>query len=125
MYKILLCLLFFGVIVFSGCSPNLNTRDSSKDLKISEMRAHNIPIRLIQYRDIFADEPARGEDWKIVIFQKDVGFRNGNIVLVKEDFYYVDGDTLMHICKVSNQQHTNERVIPYLQSEIDRATLLE
>lgn len=95
-----------------------------KNLNISVLRTRNISINLIQYRNLYEDNPTHQEDWKIVIFDESVGFRNGNIVLVAQDFYLVDGETLIHICPVSDQETTNERLIPYLQSQIGRAALL-
>ena len=96
-----------------------------KNLKISALRDRNISINLLQYRNLYQDDPTREEDWKIVIFDEAVGFRNGNIVLVAQDFYLVDGDTLIHICPVSDIETTDDKIIPYLKSEIDRATLLQ
>ncbi len=91
----------------------------STNLSIQNLRDRNISINLIEYRDM------RETEWKIVIFDKAVGFRNGNIVLVAQDFYLVDGDALIYVCPVSDIETTNEKVIPYLQSQIDRAVLLE
>ena len=95
-----------------------------KNLNISVLRDRNISINLVQYRNVFEDDPAREAEWKLLIFAEEVGFRNGNIVLVAQDFYLVDGDTLIHICPVSDQETTNARLIPYLQAEIDRETLI-
>ncbi len=95
-----------------------------KNLNVSVLRDRNISINLIQYRNLYEDDPTH-ENWKIVIFDEAVGFRNGNIVLVAQDFYLVDGETLIHICPVSNQETTNDRIIPYLQRMINRATLLK
>ena len=95
------------------------------NLNISALRDREIPINLIQYRNLFEDNPMhKKEDWKIVIFDEAVGFKNGDIVLVAQDYYLVDGD-LIYICEVSDQETTNDRIIPYLQSKIDRKTLLK
>lgn len=96
-----------------------------KNLNISVLRTRNISINLIQYRNLYEDNPThQEEDWKIVIFDEAVGFRNGNIVLVAQAFYLVDGDKLIYLCEVSDQETTNERLIPYLQDEIDCEALL-
>ena len=94
------------------------------NLNISTLRDREIPINLIQYRNLYEDDPTHEEDWKLVIFAEEVGFRNGDIVLVAQDYYLVDGD-LIYICEVSDQETTNDRIIPYLQSKIDRKTLLK
>lgn len=96
-----------------------------KNLNISALRDRNISINLIQYRDLYQNDPTHEAEWKIVIFDEAVGFRNGNIVLVAQDFYLVNGETLIHICPVSDQEATNDRIIPYLQSKIDRETLMK
>ena len=93
-------------------------RDNSKDRKISELREHNIPIYPAQYREV-------GIDWKIVLFNEEVGLRNGYIVVVNQSYYYVHYNALMYVCEVSNQKDTNERVIPYLQSKIGSEDLLK
>ena len=93
-------------------------RDNSKDKKISDLREHNIPIYPAQYREV-------GTDWKIVLFNEDVGLRNGYIVVVNQSYYYVHHNALMYVCEVSNQKYTNERVIPYLQSKIGSQDLLK
>ena len=95
------------------------------NLNISVLRDRNISINLVQYRNVYEDDPTREAEWKLLIFAEEVGFRNSNIVLVAQDFYLVEGDTLIHICPVSDQEITNERIIPYLQSKIDRTTLLQ
>ncbi len=96
-----------------------------KNLNISVLRDRKIPISLVQYRNLYEDDPTHEPDWKLLFFDEKVGFNNGNIVLVAQDFYLVDGDTLIHICPVSDQRTTNERIIPYLQSKIDRETLIK
>lgn len=96
----------------------VKARDSMKDKKISDLREHNIPIYPAQYREV-------GTDWKIVLFNEEVGLRNGYIVVVNQSFYYVNHNTLIYVCEVSNQQCTNERVIPYLQSKIGSEGLLK
>ena len=95
------------------------------NLNIPVLRTRNISINLIQYRNLNEDNPTHQEDWKLVIFDEAVGFRNGNIVLVAQDYYLVDDDTLIHICPVSDVETTDDRVIPYLQSKIDRKTLIK
>ena len=95
------------------------------DLNIPALRDRNISINLVQYRNLYEDDPTHEEDWKLLLFTEKVGFKNGNIVYVPESFYYVDGNTLIHICKVSDQQTTNDRIIPYLQSKINRTKLLK
>ena len=94
------------------------------NLNISTVRARNISINLIQYRNLYENDPTHEEDWKLVIFDEAVGFRNGNIVLVAQDYYLVDNNTLIHIWPVSDQETTNDRIIPHLQSKIDRKTLI-
>ncbi|MDE0085759.1 MAG: hypothetical protein OXU23_08630 [Candidatus Poribacteria bacterium] len=96
-----------------------------KNLNISVLRDRNISINLAEYRDVYQDDPTREAEWKLLIFAEEVGFRNGNIVLVAQDFYLVDGDTLIHICPVSDQETTNNRIIPYLQKKINRESLLK
>lgn len=96
-----------------------------KNLSISVLRDRNISMNLVQYRNVFEDDPAREAEWKLLIFDEKVGFNNGNIVLVAQDFYLVDGDTLIYICPVSDQEATNGQIIPYLQSKIDRKTLIK
>ena len=121
----LLCVILTAVLL-NGCT-HIKERSTSKiaNLNISVLRDRNIPINLIQYRNLYEDDPTHEEDWKLVIFAEEVGFRNGDIVLVAQDYYLVDGNTLIHICKVSDQETTNDRIIPYLQSKIDRKTLLK
>ena len=97
----------------------------SLNLNIQDMRDRNISINLIQYRNLREDDPTQEADWKIVIFSEEVGFKRDDIVLVENSFYIPDDDMLIHICEVSNQKTTDERVIPYLQRRIDRATLLK
>lgn len=92
------------------------------NLSISVLRDHSISINPIEYRNL--EYPTHQENWKLVIFDEDVGFKDDNIVLVAQDFYLVDGDTLIYICPVSDQETTNDRIIPYLQAEIDREALL-
>ncbi len=96
-----------------------------QNLNISVLHDRNISINLVQYRNVFEDDPTCEAEWKLLIFAEEVGFRNRNIVLVAQDFYLVDGDTLIHICPVSDQETTNDRIIPYLQSKIDRKTLMK
>ena len=114
------------VILLNGCT-HINERNTSKmaNLNIPVLRTRNISINLIQYRNLNEDNPTHQEDWKLVIFDEAVGFRNGNIVLVAQDYYLVDDDTLIHICPVSDVETTDDRVIPYLQSKIDRKTLIK
>ena len=114
------------VILLNGCT-HINERNTSKmaNLNIPVLRTRNISINLIQYRNLNEDNPTHEEDWKLVIFAEEVGFRNGGIVLVAQDYYLVDDDTLIHICPVSDVETTDDRVIPYLQSKIDRKTLLK
>ena len=95
------------------------------DLKIQTLRTRNISINLVQYRNLYEDDPTHQEEWKLLIFAEEVGFKKGDIVLVAQSLYFVDDDTLIHICEVSDQQTTDERIIPYLQSKIDRAALLK
>ena len=95
------------------------------NLTIQDLRNRDISINLIQYRNLREDDPTQEPDWKIVIFDEKVGFKKDDIVLVANSFYIPDGDTLIHICEVSDQQTTDERIIPYLQRKIDRATLLK
>lgn len=113
-------------IMLNGCA-NVNERSTfkMKNLNISVLRDRNIPINLVQYRNLYEDDPTREEEWKLLIFDEKVGFKKGDIVLVAQDFYLVDGDMLISICPVSDQQTTNKRVIPYLRATIDRAALLE
>ena len=113
-------------VSLNGCT-HLKERSTSKmeNLNIPVLRDRNISINLVQYRNLFENDPTHEEEWKLLIFAEEVGFKKGDIVLVSQNFYYVDGDTLIHICEVSNQQTTNDRIIPYLQSKIDRATLLK
>lgn len=106
-------------------TSNNNRSTSKMNLNISVLRDRNISINLVQYRNVYEDDPTREAEWKLLIFAEEVGFRNSNIVLVAQDFYLVEGDTLIHICPVSDQEITNERIIPYLQSKIDRTTLLQ
>ncbi len=110
----------------NGCI-HLKERSTSKmeNLNIPVLRDRNISINPVQYRNIFEKDLTHEEEWKLLIFAEEVGIKKGDIVLVSQNFYYVDGDTLIHICEVSNQQTTNDRIIPYLQSKIDRATLLK
>ncbi len=96
----------------------IKERDNSKDKKISDLRERSIPIYPVRYRKI-------GKDWKIVLFNEEVELRNGYIVVVNQSFYYVNHNTLIYVCEVSNQQYTNERVIPYLQSKIGGEDLLK
>ena len=114
------------VVLFSGCTHIMKERSTSKmaNLNISVLRDRNISINLVEYRDVYEDDPRREAEWKLLIFAEEVGFRNGSIVLVTQDFYLVDGGTLIHICPVSDEQTTNDQIMPYLQAEIDRATLL-
>ena len=114
------------VILLNGCT-HINERNTSKmaNLNIPVLRTRNISINLIQYRNLNEDNPTHQEDWKLVIFDEAVGFGNGNIVLVAQDYYLVDDDTLIHICPVSDVETTDDRVIPYLQSKIDRKTLIK
>ena len=114
------------VILLNGCT-HINERNTSKmtNLNIPVLRTRNISINLIQYRNLNEDNPTHQEDWKLVVFDEAVGFRNGNIVLVAQDYYLVDDDTLIHICPVSDVETTDDRVIPYLQSKIDRKTLIK
>ncbi len=111
-------------VLLNGCTHLKERCKSMENLNISVLRDRNISINLVQYRDVYEDDPTREAEWKLLIFAEKVGFRNGSIVLVTQDFYLVDGDTLIHICPISDQQATNDRIIPYLQAEIDRATLL-
>ena len=74
------------------------------NLNISVLRDRNISINLVEYRDVYEDDPRREAEWKLLIFAEEVGFRNGSIVLVTQDFYLVDGGTLIHICPVSDEQ---------------------
>ncbi len=125
--------IFFAIVwitlitaLFSSCAHK-KERSTSKmpNLNISTLRARNISINLIQYRNLYENDPTHAEDWKIVIFDEAIGFGNGNIVLVAQGFYLVDGDTLIHICPISDQETTNDRIIPYLQSKIDREALIK
>lgn len=93
------------------------------NLNIQDLRNQNISINLVQYRNIYEEDPKHEEEWKLLIFDEKVGYKQGDIVLVAQTFYLVVDDTLIHICEVSDQQATNQRIIPYLQREIDRATL--
>ena len=95
-----------------------------KNLNTSVLCDQNISINLVQYRNLYEDDSTHEPDWKLLFFDEKVGFNNGNIVLVAQDFYLVDGHTLIYICPVSDQETTNERLIPYLQSQIGRAALL-
>lgn len=94
-------------------------------LNIQDLRDRNISINLVQYRNLSEDNPEREADWKIVIFAEEVGFEKDDIVLVAKSFYIPDDDTLIHICEVSDQKTTDERIIPYLQRKINRAALLK
>ena len=94
-------------------------------VKIQELRALSVAINLIQYRNLREDDPTQEADWKIVIFSEKVGFGKDDIVLVENSFYIPDKNTLIHICEVSDQQTTDERIIPYLKRKIDRAILLK
>ena len=95
------------------------------NLNIPVLLDRQIHIRLVQYRNLYEDDSTHDPDWKLLFFDEKVGFNNGNIVLVAQDFYLVDGETLIHICRVSDQETTNVRIIPYLQSKIDRTALLK
>ena len=96
-----------------------------RKVSIQNLRIRKIPINLIQYRNLYEDDPTHEPDWKLVIFDEKVGFKRGDIVLVAQTFYYVDQDNLIQICQVSDQETTNDRIIPYLQSKIDRTALLK
>ena len=121
---VVVCVICTAVLL-NGCT-HMKERSTSEmpNLNISALRDREIPINLIQYRNLYEDDPTHEEDWKLVIFAEEVGFRNGDIVLVAQDYYLVDGD-LMYISEVSDQETTNDRIIPYLQSKIDRKTLLK
>ena len=95
------------------------------NLNMQDLRNRNIPMNLIQYRNLREDDPTQDADWKIVIFSEEVGFGKDDIVLVANSFYIPDGDMLIHISEVSDQQTTDERIVPYLQRHIDRAKLLK
>lgn len=114
------------VVLLKGCATNQERRMTKMlDLKIQTLRTRNISINLVQYRNLYEDDPTHQEEWKLLIFAEEVGFKKGDIVLVAQSLYFVDDDTLIHICEVSDQQTTDERIIPYLQSKIDRAALLK
>lgn len=113
-------------ILLNGCSNNKERRTTKMpNLGVQDLRDRNIPINLVQYRNLREDDPTQVADWKIVIFSEEVGFGKDDIVLVENSFYIPDGDTLIHICEVSDQQTTDERIIPYLKRKIDRSTLLK
>ena len=95
------------------------------DLSIQDLHDRNISINLVQYRNLSEDNPERGADWKIVIFAEEVGFEKDDVVLVAKSFYIPDADKLVHICEISDQKTTDERIIPYLQRKINRAVLLK
>ena len=111
-------------VLLNGCTHLKERCKSMENLNISVLRDRNISINLVQYRNVYEDDPTRKAEWKLLIFAEEVGFRNRNIVLVAQVFYLVDGDTLIHICPVSDQQTTNQRIIPYLQKKINLASLL-
>lgn len=112
-------------VLLNGCPHTQDRRRNMLDLNMQDLRNRNVSINLVQYRNLHEDEPTREADWKIVIFAEEVGFEKDDIVLVEKSFYIPDGDRLIHICEVSDQQATDQRVIPYLKRNINRTTLLE
>lgn len=95
------------------------------DLKIQTLHDRNILIYLVQYRNLYENDPTHEEEWKLLIFDPKVGFNEGDIVLVAQILYLADDNTLIHICEVSDQKTTDERIIPYLQRKINRESLLK
>ena len=95
------------------------------NINIQDLRDRNIPINLVQYRNVYEDDPNREEKWMLLMFDQKVGYKQNNIVFVANAFYLVDGETLIHICEVSDVQTTEERIKPYLKGTIERTKLLK
>ena len=115
-------------LLLKGCASNKDKdrrMNEMSNLNIQELRDRNIPINLVQYRNVYEDDPTREEKWMLLMFDQKVGYKQNDIVFVANAFHLVDGETLLHICEVSDVKTTEERIKPYLQRTIDRGTLLK